>query len=46
MDKLFLEVPTIDRKQDALNYINEFIEHGSQINGTGGLNKYLDNYEN
>ena len=45
MDRLCFEVPGIGRKADAIAYINEFLEYGSAINGTGGLNRFLDNYE-
>ena len=45
MDKLYFEVPTIERKKDAIEYLNEHYEYKSNINGTGGLHKYLDNYE-
>ena len=45
MDKLYFEVPGIDRKEDALAYIREFHEYKSDINGTGGLDRYLDDYE-
>ena len=39
------EEPTIDRKQDAIDYVNELKEYNSGINGTSGLDKYLDDYE-
>jgi len=39
------EEPTIERKQDAIDYINELKEYNSGINGTNGLHRYLDNYE-
>ena len=45
MEKFFFEVPSIRRKEDAIAFINEFHEHHSQINGTGGLHRYLDDYE-
>ena len=45
MDRLYLEKPTIERKKDAIEYINEFYKYGSFINGTGRLHDYLDNYE-
>ena len=45
MDRLCFEVPGISRKADAIAYINEFLEYGSAINGTGGLNRFLDDYE-
>ncbi len=43
-----LVLPTIEYKQQAVDYINEFIAHSSQINGTGSLDWYLENsnYEN
>ncbi|SCY75342.1 GNAT family N-acetyltransferase [Butyrivibrio sp. INlla14] len=44
-ETLRFEVPGIDRKDDAIEYINEFYEHNSDINGAGGLHRYLDNYQ-
>ena len=45
MEKFYLEVPSIERKEDAIEYINEHYEYKSDINGSGGLHRYLDNYE-
>jgi len=45
MDKLRYEVPTLERKDDALEYIKEFYKYNSKVNGVGGLDRYLDNYE-
>ena len=45
MEKFLFEVPSIRRKEDAIAYINEFLEYHSQINGAGGLHRYLDDYE-
>ena len=45
MEEFYFEEPSIERKEEALQYINEFIENNSDINGTGGLDRYLDNYE-
>lgn len=45
MKQFYLEAPNIYRKDDAIAYINEFYENNSNINGTGGLQKFLDNYE-
>ena len=45
MEKFFFEVPSIRRKEDAIAFINEFYEYHSQINGAGGLHRYLDDYE-
>lgn len=44
-EKFFYEVPSLERKVDALEYINEFFEHGSAINGSGSLRRYHDDYE-
>ena len=43
--KFELEVPSLKRKQEAIEYINEFTKYNSQINGVGGLNRYLQDYE-
>ena len=44
-EKLYLEVPTIERKNDAIDFIKEFFKHGSDINGSGSLKRYVDDYE-
>lgn len=43
--KFKYEEPSLERKEDALDFIKEFIEHKSRINGCGRLQDYLDNYE-
>ena len=45
MYRLRLVVPDISRKDDAIMYIQEFLECGSEINGVGSLDRYLDDYE-
>lgn len=45
MEKFYFEVPGIERKEAAIEYINEFYEYKSDINGSGSLHRYLDNYE-
>lgn len=45
MDKFYLEYPTIERKEEAIDYINEFYKYNSFINGSGRLHRYLDDYE-
>ena len=45
MERFFFEVPGPARKADAAAFIREFHEYGSEINGTGGLHRYLDDYE-
>lgn len=44
MERLYFEIPTIKRKDDAKDYINEFYKYNSKINGAGGLYRYLDDY--
>ena len=41
MEKFYLEQPTIERKQEALEYLKEHIDNGSDLNGTGGLKDCL-----
>lgn len=41
MEKVFLEEPKIDRKQDALDYLKEFVKYKSDFNGVGGLERCL-----
>ncbi len=45
MKKLKLVEPSLEYKDKAIAYINEFYEYNSEINGSGGLHRYLDNYE-
>ena len=45
MDRLRLVFPDISRKDDAISYIQEFLDYGSEINGVGSLDRYLDDYE-
>lgn len=48
MEKFFLEIPTINRKEEALEYLEENVRYNSDLNGTGGMDKCLDEitYEN
>ena len=41
MEKFYLELPTMEREDEALEYIKEFYEYGSQIHGTGSLHRDL-----
>lgn len=42
MDKFFLEIPTLKRKKGALEYLKEHTEYGSNLNGTGSMDKCLN----
>ena len=45
MEELRLVRPSMEYKEQALEYINEFIEYGSLIHGVGSLDKNLDDYD-
>ena len=45
MERFYYEEPTIKRKEEAINYINEHIMNNSKINGSGSLDDYIDDYE-
>ena len=44
-EKFYLEVPTIGRKNDAIDFIKEFFKYDSNIYGAGSLKRYVDDYE-
>lgn len=48
MEKFYLEIPSLERKEDAIDYYNEHITYNSQMNGTGSMDKFLkkSTYEN
>ena len=41
MEKFYFETPTIKRKIDALEFVQEFYEYGVDLDGTGGLIKHF-----
>lgn len=45
MEELYLELPSKEREQDAMDYIIEFYANGSVINGTGSLDRYINLYD-
>ncbi len=42
MVKYYLEIPTIERKDEAIDYVNEFLINKSNPNGVGGLDRFLN----
>ena len=42
MERFYLEEPSLKRKDAAIDYINEHIDYGSNINGVGGLDRILN----
>ena len=45
MERLYYEEPSLERKEEALSYIQEFKDNNSPINGVGGLHRFTDDYE-
>jgi len=44
MNSLYLFFPTIELEVSAKEFINEFIEYESELNGGAGLRRYLNDY--
>ncbi len=44
MNKFFLEIPSLDRKDEIIEYLDEFKKYNSDINGSGGLDKIYGGY--
>lgn len=45
MERLMYVKPSKEYEKDAIAYINEHYASNSNINGSGGLHRYLDNYD-
>lgn len=43
MEKFYFEEPSLKRKEDAMDYINEHVKYNSNINGSGSLAEYVLN---
>lgn len=41
MERFYFERPTLERKEEAIEYINEHVEVNSTPNGSGGLNRLI-----
>lgn len=44
MEKFYFETPSMERKNEIIEYLDEFVKYGSDINGSGSLNKIYDGY--
>lgn len=42
MEKFYLEIPSLKRKEAIIAYLNEFVLYNSDINGSGFLDKILE----
>ncbi len=43
MEKYYLEIPTIEKKEEAIEYVKEFYKYNSNPNGVGDLDKFIEN---
>ena len=44
MKKFYLEIPSLERKNQIIDYVNEFALYNSETNGMGSLRKILEGY--
>ena len=42
MEKFYYERPSLDRKDEIKEYLDEFIKYGSEINGSGGMDQIYE----
>ena len=42
MEKFHLEKPSIERKEEAIDYLNEHIKYNSDMSGLGGMDRCLN----
>lgn len=45
MEHLKHIMPTIEYKEQGIEYIKEHLDYHSEINGSGGLDRYINDYE-
>lgn len=45
MERLYYEIPSLARREEAIDYIQEHYQYNSRINGSGSLHLYLNDYE-
>ena len=44
MEKFYLEIPSINRKNEIIEYINELVANNSETHGIGSLDLILEGY--
>ncbi len=44
MEKFYYERPSLKRKEEIIEFLDEFIKYNFEINGSGGLDKIYDGY--
>ena len=45
MERFYFEEPTLERKADAFDFVEEFNSYNSNLYGAGGFKRYLNDYE-
>ncbi len=44
MERFFYERPSLKRKEEIIEFLDEYVKYNSNINGSGGLDKIYDGY--
>lgn len=44
MEKFYLTLPSIERKKEIVEFLDEFVEHNSDLNGSGALSKIFEGF--
>ena len=44
VEKFYLERPSLKRKDELIQYFDEFVQYNSDINGSGSLDKMLEGF--
>ena len=44
MEKFYYEMPSLNRKNKIINFLDEFVKYKSAINGSGGMDKIYAGY--
>ena len=44
MEKFYFERPSIERKEEIIDYLDEFVRYNSDMNGTGSLDRIYNGY--
>ena len=44
MERFYWAEPSLERKDEIIEYLDEFVKYNSNINGTGSLDKIYDGY--
>lgn len=44
MEKFYLTLPSLERKKEIVEFLDEFVEHNSDLNGSGALAKIFEGF--